>query len=334
MRWRTYNRASALAIAMPRPLLLELFCGTKSVSRTAEAHFGMKAVTLDILSKWKPTYCVDILHCDEAWTEKFVADHGRPDIVWASPDCRHYSKIRFSMPHKPPDIEYADKLVKQAFRIIRWLRPQFWIVENPYTGMLRRRPFMSELSFVKVTYCHYGFRSKKETILFGTVHDLKLRHCNAKDWCKWKRTTGKHPDSIGCPPSEGGKELSRRDRLMVPPALIASVLEQLGFERTTTGALDADEDEEVPAQKTVPDELPGERSAPEPMEPMEPSRAMREALRGALLAIRTLRTATDRIADVALAQQCKATLAWHAAGIKTAMELETGLLALCHGATP
>jgi hypothetical protein len=309
---------------MPRPFLLELFCGTKSVSHAAERHFGMRTATLDILPKWKPTYCVDILSCDEEWTKAFVKDHGTPDIVWASPDCRHYSKIRFSMPHKPPDIDYADKLVKQACRIIRWLQPKFWIIENPYTGMLRRRPFMSELSFVKVTYCHYGFRSKKETVLFGTVDGLRLRHCNAKDWCEYKRTTGKHPDSIGCPPSQGGKELSRRDRLMVPTALVVSVLEQLGFERVATEEERAEEraeEVEVEAEAGA-EEREGDAHSNEIVS------SVPAALHEAISAVRRLRIAWDGVTDVAVVERCRPILAWHAKSIALMGELEAGLVAL------
>lgn len=40
--------------------LLELFCGTKSVSKVFECD----SISIDIIKKYKPTYCEDILIFD------------------------------------------------------------------------------------------------------------------------------------------------------------------------------------------------------------------------------------------------------------------------------
>jgi site-specific DNA-cytosine methylase len=75
--------------------LFELFCGTKSVSKYAES-IGIETVTLDYQGKFKPDYCMDILDVDEEWLEEFKRKHGPIDIIHASPDCRHYSKVRYN----------------------------------------------------------------------------------------------------------------------------------------------------------------------------------------------------------------------------------------------
>ena len=62
------------------PRLLELFCGTKSVGRAFEAA-GWKVVSLDIVSKFKPT-----ILCGD-----YTTFPGHFDMVWASPVCTEYS---------------------------------------------------------------------------------------------------------------------------------------------------------------------------------------------------------------------------------------------------
>ena len=73
---------------------LDLFCGTKSFSKVAEEK-GFECTTLDILEKFNPTICCDLMDWD--YTQYKPGDF---DIVWASPPCTDYSALNRALPNK------------------------------------------------------------------------------------------------------------------------------------------------------------------------------------------------------------------------------------------
>ena len=68
--------------------LLELFSGTKSVSKAIE-HLYDEIISVDILNKNNPTYCCDIL----LWDYKQYPP-GYFDAIWASPPCTAFAEFR------------------------------------------------------------------------------------------------------------------------------------------------------------------------------------------------------------------------------------------------
>jgi site-specific DNA-cytosine methylase len=212
-------------------LLLELFSGTKSVG-TVASQLGYDVISLDIAKKFKPTYCMDILDVDDVWLDQLVEEHGRPDVIWASPDCRHYSKIRRnwrSLGHRPPDLEYADSLVQKALYIIEYLQPKHALCENPYSGLLKSRHFMKGIPCAKCCYCKYDPAfSKKETMIWcikGSLDAWVPKMCaisGGHTQCEKKRSTGKHAISLG---NSLHVQVRRVDRLRIPPALIRELFE-------------------------------------------------------------------------------------------------------------
>ena len=64
---------------------LDLFCGTKSFSKVAEKK-GYECTTLDILEKFNPTICCDLMDWD--YKENPPSYY---DVIWASPNCQTYS---------------------------------------------------------------------------------------------------------------------------------------------------------------------------------------------------------------------------------------------------
>ena len=68
-------------------------------------------------------------------------------------------------------LEYADSLVQKSLDIIDYFKPKAFIVEDPYTGMLKKRPLMlpMEQYLRRVTYCRYGLPYKKETAIWTNL---------------------------------------------------------------------------------------------------------------------------------------------------------------------
>ena len=93
--------------------LLELFSGTKSISKVAK-NLGWETTSLDIDPKYDPDLCMDIMVFDET---KYSKDYF--SFVWASPDCRAYSVARTNA--KIPREEAmaaSDILVEKTLQII------------------------------------------------------------------------------------------------------------------------------------------------------------------------------------------------------------------------
>ena len=68
--------------------LLELFSGTKSVSKVAR-DLGWESLSLDLCPRHSPDLCIDIMDFDEALYPKDYFD-----FIWASCPCEAYSSAR------------------------------------------------------------------------------------------------------------------------------------------------------------------------------------------------------------------------------------------------
>ena len=170
--------------------VLELFSGTGVLSAAFRKR-GHETLTVDWEESHKPDLKADIgtLSVDDV-----VRLFGRPDVIWASPDCTTYSVMCISR-HRDgvkPKSEYAaqcDRVNAHVCDLIRELKPKAWFVENP-VGMLRKMPFILELmddtggKRHTVTYCQYGERRQKPTDIFTNHPDPQFRPpCRRGDKC-------------------------------------------------------------------------------------------------------------------------------------------------------
>lgn len=164
--------------------LLELFSGTGSVRKAIGQNF-CEIVSIDILQKFSPTICCNILEWDY---KMYPPDYF--DFIWASPPCTEYSKLKY-ISQKPRNLELADKIVKRTLEIIEYFNKSSWVIENPQTGLLKDREFMWGLPFVDVDYCMYSdWGYKKRTRLWTNI-DFVGKLCD--------RTCGNIRDNVHCP---------------------------------------------------------------------------------------------------------------------------------------
>lgn len=129
-------------------VVLELFSGTRSVGKAFEGR-GHEVYSVD--------YCEDFVADSHADIGCFgVSDAlelcgGRPDVIWASPDCTTYSVAALGRHRRKdaatgwlmPVTEYAkvcDAVNQHMMRLIEELSPQLWFVENPRGGGCARCP--------------------------------------------------------------------------------------------------------------------------------------------------------------------------------------------------
>jgi len=205
--------------------LLELFCGTKSVQK-AVGHLFTEVISIDILPKYYPTECTDIL----TWDYKKYPP-GYFSVVWASPPCTEYSKAK-TVGRR--NLELADKIVLRTIEIIEYFCPEKFFIENPQTGLLRHREFMMGIPFVDADYCQYGYSYRKRT-RFWTNVDVQLKLCNRncpfiKDGshinsCGNGYTSDKKTDSIYSGKKRTQDMIPKEQKYSIPVTLIQALFE-------------------------------------------------------------------------------------------------------------
>ena len=160
--------------------LLELFCGTKSISNVFENH-GWDCTTVDNNSQFEPTHCCNIL---DMWpTERYY------DVVWASPPCTCFSVASIGSSwignYHPKRVATALGMayVLKTLEIIKQVNPKYWFIENP-RGVLRKMGFMEGLPRNTVTYCQYGDNRMKPTDIWTNCKEWTPRPmCKNGDTC-------------------------------------------------------------------------------------------------------------------------------------------------------
>jgi site-specific DNA-cytosine methylase len=108
--------------------LLELFSGTGSVRKAVGNQFE-EIISIDILQKFEPTECADILKWDyKKYPPRYF------DAIWASPPCTEYSKLKY-ISGAARNLVLADSIVQRTLEIIEYFNPERWFIENPQTGL-------------------------------------------------------------------------------------------------------------------------------------------------------------------------------------------------------
>lgn len=163
--------------------ILDLFSGSGSVAKVAE-NLGHKVITLDICDKLcRPDVLIDVLKWDYASAYK----PGYFDFIWASPPCTEYSLAKSMAIAKHGgfrNLDLADSIVQKTLEILDYFQPKFWVIENPFTGLLKKRPFMANIPFVDVSYCQYGTDYRKNTRLWTNIAAFQPKICNKKNCSK------------------------------------------------------------------------------------------------------------------------------------------------------
>ena len=191
--------------------VLELFAGTRSIGKAFEKR-GHEVFSID----WNKDFENIDLYCDIGLltSEMILKQFGKPDVIWASPDCTSYSIAGISHHRKyidgnlTPVSEYAmfcDVVNIHVLDLIRELNPKFYFIENPRGG-LRKMNFMKDIPRYTVTYCQYGDNRMKPTDIFTNHPNPNFKSpCKNGSSCHDRAPRGSRSGTQGL---KGSKERS------------------------------------------------------------------------------------------------------------------------------
>ena len=193
-------------------LVLELFAGTRSIGKAFERK-GHEVYSVE----WNKDFADIDWYEDigKITAQDIIERFGKPDVIWASPDCTSYSLAAISHHRrKEPDgnlaplTEYAkfcDAVNAHVIELIKELNPTYFFIENPRGGLCNMR-FMQGIPKHLVTYCQYGDFRMKPTHIFTNYPDPQFKHCKNGDKCHTPAPRGSQTGTQGI---KGSKDRSR-----------------------------------------------------------------------------------------------------------------------------
>lgn len=205
--------------------VLELFAGTRSIGKAFEAH-GHQVFSIE----WNKDFENIDLYADiaQVTAADIIRLFGKPDVIWASPDCTTFSVAAISHHRRrneetgnlDPISEYArfcDTVDQHVLDLIRELEPRFWFIENPRGGM-RKMAWMQGLPRYTVTYCKYGDTRMKPTDIWTNHPAPRFKPaCKNGDPCHEQAPRGSRTGTQGL---KGSKE-----RSIIPQALCMHIVD-------------------------------------------------------------------------------------------------------------
>lgn len=215
--------------------ILELFKGTGSIGKWVEQnHPDWEVTSLDILAKFKPTICCDIME----WDYKSLPPK-HFDMIWASPECKVYSTLQDGLnirrwgktrEEAKANLEGArrdhDKYVIRVLDIIEHFKPKKWFIENPWNSNMKTIPKLKELPSYRFDYCRFGFDYQKPTRIWSNV-ELESKTCNCFPKKQKQTNRGKHKKFVGCYDitNDPRSVKTTNERYQIPQLLIGELLE-------------------------------------------------------------------------------------------------------------
>ncbi len=199
--------------------VLELFAGTRSIGKAFEAR-GHEVFSVE----WDKHFeNIDLYEDVGKITNKDILDQfGRPDVIWASPDCTTFSIAAISHHRRKnpetgnldPISDYAkfcDAVDKHVIKLIEELHPRYYFIENPRGG-LRKMLWMKDLPRYTITYCQYGDTRMKPTDIWTNHPDPQFKPpCHNGDQCHTPAPRGAKTGTQGL---KGSIERSRIPKLL------------------------------------------------------------------------------------------------------------------------
>ena len=165
--------------------VLECMSGTGSIG-VAFRELGAEVTSLDCDPKAEADICCDIME----WRPD--KPPGYWDVIWFSPPCTEFSR---ALTTRQREVEPALAIVGRCLELIEELKPRFWFMENPATGLLPKLEPVRELPHRVVSYCNWGLSHtyRKNTWIATNCEAWQPKApCSHKNPCEHLQG-GRHP---------------------------------------------------------------------------------------------------------------------------------------------
>lgn len=205
--------------------VLELFAGTRSIGKAFESK-GHKVFSIEWDKNFENINWYEDI--SKITAQDILDKFGKPDVIWASPDCTTFSIAAISRHRRKNPItgnldpisdyaKFCDKVDQHVLGLIKELNPKYWFIENPRGGM-RKMSWMQGLPRYTVTYCQYGDTRMKPTDIWTNHPDPKFKPmCHNGDSCHESAPRGSKTGTQGL---KGSKE-----RSIIPEELCKHIVE-------------------------------------------------------------------------------------------------------------
>ena len=193
--------------------VLELFAGTRSIGKAFE-ELGHEVYSIE----WNKEHQNINWYTDigKVTANDILKRFGKPDVIWASPDCTSYSIAGIRHHRRKigndlvPISEYAkfcDDVNIHVLDLIKELNPKYYFIENPRGG-LRKMKFMQDLERYTVTYCQYDWKYMKPTDIWTNHQGTNFKPmCKNGDSCHISNPRGAN---------KGIENLTKIERSLMP----------------------------------------------------------------------------------------------------------------------
>jgi len=120
-------------------------------------------------------------------------------------------------------------MVDKVREIIDYLKPKYFFIENPQSGLMKT--YITDLNFYDVDYCKYGFDYRKRTRIWTNLQGFTPKICK-KDCGKMVKIDGHHLHKSNCGNTlrlrlTDNVSTSKLDRYRLPPNLIRDLFNQI-----------------------------------------------------------------------------------------------------------
>ena len=177
--------------------VLELFKGTGSITNFYKNNKSVEVISLDILKKYNPTICCDIMD----WDYK-TYPVGYFDIIFAGPECKVFSSLQNAncIAHNKTAEDYKKKMtyksieelnkvrqdnsiyINKTIEIIEYFKPKKYFIENPQYSKIwdyvENKKYLDK--YFLTTYCYWGTTPYKKPTKFLTNIDYEHKCCKCE----------------------------------------------------------------------------------------------------------------------------------------------------------